>query len=118
MILQYNADTRILDHMGRSALWYAQTAGAVDCVSILLKAGADALHGNPGGSLASTMITGSLATREYCTEQELTKNEAKLRRQSEVVVRRVGSGHQHVNTNMNVFHRASDAFDRLPASVI
>ncbi|VDD90081.1 unnamed protein product [Enterobius vermicularis] len=118
LLVWYNADTRILDHMGRSALWYAQTAGAVDCVSILLKAGADALHGNPGGSLASTMITGSLATREYCTEQELTKNEAKLRRQSEVVVRRVGSGHQHVNTNMNVFHRASDAFDRLPASVI
>ena len=105
--------------MGRSALWYAQTAGAIDCVSILLNAGADPLHGNPGGSLAPTMITGSLAAREYCTEQDLlSKNDAKLRRQSDVVVRRIGSGHQHVNANLNGFHRASDAFERLPASVI
>ena len=121
LLVWYNADTHILDHVGRSALWYAQTAGAIDCVSILLNAGADPLYGNPGCSLAPKMITGSLAAREYCTEQEVgTKNDGtKQRRQSDVVVRRIGgSSHQHVNANLNGFHRASDAFERLPASVI
>uniref|UniRef100_A0A0N5ANW4 PH domain-containing protein n=1 Tax=Syphacia muris TaxID=451379 RepID=A0A0N5ANW4_9BILA len=156
LLVWYNADTRILDHVGRSALWYAQTAGANDCVSILVNAGADPLLGNvnsgncitngsstnnstasnsgtgtstntsvctTSASIVPTMIAGSLAAREYCTEQDLMyKNEAKLRRQSDVVHRAAGhhfQQQQHIKANnVNGFHRGSDAFERLPASVI
>lgn len=116
-ILQYNADLRVLDEMGRSALWHAQTSGALDCASILINAGLDPNHGIPNGS---EMISGSLSSREFCTPGEKFLNsDAKLRRQSDIVVRRMSPGQLNSTPNMNGFHqRASDAFERLPASVI
>lgn len=109
----------MLDEMGRSALWHAQTSGALDCAAILLKAGLDPKYGIPDGP---EMITGSLSSREFCyTNDKLLANDAKLQRQSEVVMRRIIPGQQLTGTpsNVNGFHRRnSDAFERLPASVI
>uniref|UniRef100_A0A915PJ78 Centaurin-gamma-1A n=1 Tax=Setaria digitata TaxID=48799 RepID=A0A915PJ78_9BILA len=119
LLVWYNADLRILDEMGRSALWHAQTSGALDCASILLKAGLDPKHGIPDGP---EMITGSLSSRDFCyTNDKLLTNDGKLQRQSDVVIRRISPGHQLTATSsaVNGFHqRTSDAFERLPASVI
>ncbi|KAM3724553.1 Centaurin-gamma-1A [Dirofilaria immitis] len=119
LLVWYNADLRVLDEMGRSALWHAQTSGALDCAAILLKAGLDPKHGIPDGP---EMITGSLSSREFCyTNDKLLTNDAKLQRQSDVVVRRIVPGQQLTGTpsSINGFHRRnSDAFERLPASVI
>ncbi|VDK87176.1 unnamed protein product [Onchocerca ochengi] len=119
LLVWYNADLRMLDEMGRSALWHAQTSGALDCAAILLKAGLDPKYGIPDGP---EMITGSLSSREFCyTNDKLLANDAKLQRQSEVVMRRIIPGQQLTGTpsNVNGFHRRnSDAFERLPASVI
>ncbi|VDO75474.1 unnamed protein product [Onchocerca flexuosa] len=105
--------------MGRSALWHAQTSGALDCAAILLKAGLDPKHGIPDGP---EMIAGSLSSHEFrYTKDKLLANDAKLHRQSEVVMRRIIPGQQLTGTpsNVNGFHRRnSDAFERLPASVI
>lgn len=110
----------MLDEMGRSALWHAQTSGALDCVAILLKAGMDPKHGIPDGP---EMITGSLLSREFCyTNDKLLPNDSKLR-QSDVVIRRKTLGQRHLtgapSSSVNGFHqRNSDVFERLPASVI
>lgn len=132
----------MLDNMGRSALWHAQTAGAFDCVSILINAGLDPSFGVPSGATAAGMITGSLSSRDYYTPPDnVVSGDAKLRRQSDAAVRRVGSVQQQASqqlqqvqpspprqpqvspapppTAINGFHqRAADAFERLPASVI
>ncbi|CAG9535979.1 unnamed protein product [Cercopithifilaria johnstoni] len=119
LLVWYNADLRMLDEMGRSALWHAQTSGALDCAAILLKAGLDPKHGIPDGP---EMITGSLSSREFCyTNDKLLGNDSKLQRQSDVVIRRISPGQQLIGTpsSVNGFHRRnSDAFERLPASVI
>uniref|UniRef100_A0A0R3RV20 Centaurin-gamma-1A n=1 Tax=Elaeophora elaphi TaxID=1147741 RepID=A0A0R3RV20_9BILA len=119
LLVWYNADLRLLDEMGRSALWHAQTSGALDCAAILLKAGLDPKHGIPDGP---EMITGSLSSREFCyTNDKLLGNDSKLQRQSDVVIRRIPPGQQLTGTpsSVNGFHRRnSDAFERLPASVI
>ncbi|EFO18325.1 hypothetical protein LOAG_10171 [Loa loa] len=119
LLVWYNADLRMLDEMGRSALWHAQTSGALDCAAILLKAGLDPKHGIPDGP---EMITGSLSSREFCyTTDKLLANDSKLQRQSDVVIRRISPGQQLSGTpsGINGFHRRnSDAFERLPASVI
>ncbi|KAL4001723.1 putative GTPase activating protein for Arf family protein [Acanthocheilonema viteae] len=119
LLVWYNADLRMLDEMGRSALWHAQTSGALDCAAILLKAGLDPKHGIPD---APEMITGSLSSREFCyTNDKLLGNDSKLQRQSDVVIRRISPGQQLTGTpsSVNGFHRRnSDAFERLPASVI
>ncbi|VDK61152.1 unnamed protein product [Gongylonema pulchrum] len=106
--------------MGRSALWHAQTSGAAECASILINAGLDPKHGIPNGSELTS--SGSLSSREFCNPNEmLLSADAKLRRQSDVIVRRISPG-QHggaATPSSNGFHqRASDAFERLPASVI
>nr|CRZ22818.1 BMA-CNT-2 [Brugia malayi] len=119
LLVWYNADLRMLDEMGRSALWHAQTSGALDCAAILLKAGLDPKHGIPDGP---EMITGSLSSRDFCyTNDKLLTNDSKLQRQSDVVMRRISPGQQLTGTpaSVNGFHRRnSDAFERLPASVI
>ncbi|KHN72116.1 Centaurin-gamma-1A, partial [Toxocara canis] len=142
LLVWYNADVRILDNMGRSALWHAHTAGAFDCVSILINAGLEPSFGVPSGGAASGMISGSLTNRDYCSPPDgVVMGEAKLRRQSDIAVRRIGSVHQQQHAQqasqpspplqpqlppvppptaaVNGFHqRAADAFERLPASVI
>uniref|UniRef100_A0A915CBT6 Gtpase-activating protein centaurin gamma n=1 Tax=Parascaris univalens TaxID=6257 RepID=A0A915CBT6_PARUN len=142
LLVWYNADVRMLDNMGRSALWHAQTAGAFDCVSILINAGLDPSFGVPSGATAAGMITGSLSSRDYYTPPDsVVSGEAKLRRQSDAAVRRVGNVQPQASqqpqqvqpspprqpqvppappsTAINGFHqRAADAFERLPASVI
>ncbi|VDK81712.1 unnamed protein product [Litomosoides sigmodontis] len=119
LLVWYNADLRVLDEMGRSALWHAQTSGALDCVAILLKAGLDPKHGIPD---APEMITGSLSSREFCyANDKLLGDDPKLQYQSDVVMRRIPPGQQLTGTpsSVNGFHRRnSDAFERLPASVI
>lgn len=117
-MLQYNADLLILDDMGRSALWHAQTSGALDCVSILLNAGVDPSFGMPNNSACAQLIAGSLSSRECCTDERLKIGGAKLRRQSDIV-RRISPNHLSGTSNVGGFHqRASDAFERLPASVL
>ncbi|VDK25337.1 unnamed protein product [Anisakis simplex] len=83
----------MLDNMGRSALWHAHTAGAFDCVSILLNAGLEPSFGVPNGSSVADMITGSLTSREYYSPPEGTViiSDAKLRRQSDVALRRINA---------------------------
>uniref|UniRef100_A0A915CLT9 Uncharacterized protein n=1 Tax=Ditylenchus dipsaci TaxID=166011 RepID=A0A915CLT9_9BILA len=39
LLIWYNADIRLLDEMGRSALWHARHNGSKECVAILLNAG-------------------------------------------------------------------------------
>ncbi|VDM96822.1 unnamed protein product [Thelazia callipaeda] len=120
LLVWYNADFRMLDEMGRSALWHARTSGALDCAEILLKAGLDPKHGIPD---ETEMITGSLSSREFCNPSDkLIINCAKLRRQSDVVVRRISPGQSTMgsatSTSNGFQQRNSDAFERLPASVI
>uniref|UniRef100_A0A914C6H9 Uncharacterized protein n=1 Tax=Acrobeloides nanus TaxID=290746 RepID=A0A914C6H9_9BILA len=143
LLIWYNADIYALDEMNRSALWHAQHNGSRECVAILIQAGLDPNYGmrsdtsyntnqsqssksqNSTVSTTTEMITGSLANREFLTKVPTADSEAKFRRQSDVIVRRQGSaaGNSHpsgtqVQSNGYHIQRASDAFDRLPASAI
>lgn len=126
----------MLDDMGRSALWHAQTSGAHDCVSILLNAGLDSSYGIPSsnaysGIVAGGLIVGSLAAREYCHPNDMLKNnDAKLRKytdkytnnrlsKSSSQLQQQQQIQQSPSSVLNGFHqRASDAFECLPTSVI
>lgn len=39
LILQYNANVKVVDHEGRNALWYARSSGSTECVELLMNNG-------------------------------------------------------------------------------
>lgn len=39
LILQYNANVKVVDHEGRNALWYARSSGSNECVELLMNNG-------------------------------------------------------------------------------
>jgi len=148
LLLWSNADIRALDESGRSALWYAQNAGSRSCAAVLMNAGLQPNYGIPelngaGGAMQngqllnshgqSESVNGSSSSSQVAIGLSHDNNLARLRRCSDVISNNtrmvqpaarnsisVTTANKITNNNTAALiqQRASDAFERLPASII
>ncbi|KAI1729001.1 putative GTPase activating protein for arf domain-containing protein [Ditylenchus destructor] len=122
LLIWYNADIRLLDEMGRSALWHAQHNGSKDCANILLNAGLqpnNAMNQQTTNDAFQNNIKSMTASMSTFTPSNGNAELAKFRRQgnSEIVSKRPENDDQTSN------HAAQNCsgiatFKCLPASII
>ncbi|KAK0414802.1 hypothetical protein QR680_011621 [Steinernema hermaphroditum] len=128
LLIWYNADIRVLDENGRSAMWYAQQAGSRECVDILKHNGLEMNYGMPSSagssssaSPADQMIMGSHVRNERDFAAADIRNQPSAAGACEIKLRRSTNADQQpaIPPHAPGFsERASKAFDYLPASVI
>uniref|UniRef100_A0A914WK39 Uncharacterized protein n=1 Tax=Plectus sambesii TaxID=2011161 RepID=A0A914WK39_9BILA len=91
LLIWYNADLRSVNEEGCSAIWFAKQGGSQDCYDILINAGLDPNFGlSPNADTFSSL-------RQKSTVQSKFVDSAQQRQQN---------------------GRTSDAFDKLPSSII